>query len=125
MTCSVTSADLNTRASATTSDVYLTVICANVGSTLSAVLRQARNQVLGKRSPRRFRAHEVVDRPSFDTVAEYRHIRDGSTALYIASENGHSEVVKELIAAGAKVDVQEEEGMFYDAKNVFLFMWVL
>ncbi|KAJ9440719.1 hypothetical protein DIPPA_02385 [Diplonema papillatum] len=35
--CSVTSADLNTRASATTSDVYLTVICANVGSTLSAV----------------------------------------------------------------------------------------
>ncbi|KAJ9446979.1 hypothetical protein DIPPA_09601 [Diplonema papillatum] len=48
---------------------------------------------------------------------------DGWTALHIASENGHSEVVKELIAAGAKVDVQNN-GMFYDAKNVFLFMWV-
>ncbi|KAJ9445163.1 putative ankyrin repeat protein R911 [Diplonema papillatum] len=48
----------------------------------------------------------------------------GSTALSAASGNGHSEVVKELIAAGAKVDVPGD-CMFYDAKNVFLFMWVL
>ncbi|KAJ9438284.1 Ankyrin repeat [Diplonema papillatum] len=35
---------------------------------------------------------------------------DGSTALHLASWNGHSEVVKELIAAGAKVDVQDNDG---------------
>ncbi|KAJ9439363.1 Retrovirus-related Pol polyprotein from type-2 retrotransposable element R2DM [Diplonema papillatum] len=50
--------------------------------------------------------------------------KDGRTALHIASENGCLKVVKELIAAGAKVDVQNKR-MFYDAKNVFLFMWVL
>ncbi|KAJ9441110.1 putative ankyrin repeat protein R863, partial [Diplonema papillatum] len=33
-----------------------------------------------------------------------------STALYIASENGHSEVVKKLIVAGATVDVQDDYG---------------
>ncbi|KAJ9444211.1 hypothetical protein DIPPA_20965 [Diplonema papillatum] len=33
---------------------------------------------------------------------------DGRTALHLASGNGHSEVVKELIAAGAKVDVQDK-----------------
>ncbi|KAJ9437836.1 Eye-specific diacylglycerol kinase, partial [Diplonema papillatum] len=33
-----------------------------------------------------------------------------STALHIASYYGHSEVVKELIAAGAKVDVQANDG---------------
>ncbi|KAJ9441441.1 hypothetical protein DIPPA_17352 [Diplonema papillatum] len=49
---------------------------------------------------------------------------DGSTALHLASRNGWPDVVKELIAAGAKVDVQDN-GMFYDAKNVFLLMWVL
>ncbi|KAJ9436669.1 putative ankyrin repeat protein R873, partial [Diplonema papillatum] len=48
---------------------------------------------------------------------------DGWTALHIASSYGYSEVVKELIAAGAKV--VQDNGMFYDAKNVFLFMWVL
>ncbi|KAJ9437841.1 Gag-Pro-Pol polyprotein, partial [Diplonema papillatum] len=54
------------------------------------------------------------------------YTRDGRTALYLASENGHSEVVKELIAAGAKVNLQHDNlCMFYDAKNVFLFMWVL
>ncbi|KAJ9441313.1 hypothetical protein DIPPA_08168 [Diplonema papillatum] len=36
--------------------------------------------------------------------------RDGRTALHIASENGRLKVVKELIAAGAKVDVQENDG---------------
>ncbi|KAJ9441346.1 hypothetical protein DIPPA_13738, partial [Diplonema papillatum] len=39
-----------------------------------------------------------------------RFLANGSTALHIASENGHSEVVKELIAAGAKVDVQDNDG---------------
>ncbi|KAJ9442327.1 hypothetical protein DIPPA_19608 [Diplonema papillatum] len=35
---------------------------------------------------------------------------DGRTALHTTSENGHSEVVKELIAAGANVDVQNKNG---------------
>ncbi|KAJ9438289.1 hypothetical protein DIPPA_19808, partial [Diplonema papillatum] len=34
----------------------------------------------------------------------------GWTALHIASGDGHSKVVKELIAAGAKVDVLDKCG---------------
>ncbi|KAJ9441384.1 hypothetical protein DIPPA_31978 [Diplonema papillatum] len=45
-------------------------------------------------------------RHSFELLS----FEDGSTALHIASRNGHSEVVKELIAAGAKVDVQDNDG---------------
>ncbi|KAJ9439966.1 Eye-specific diacylglycerol kinase [Diplonema papillatum] len=46
-------------------------------------------------------------RPEMDFAPSW--FPNGRTALYIASSYGHSEVVKELIAAGAKVDVQEGE----------------
>ena len=34
----------------------------------------------------------------------------GASALYIASQNGHIEVVRELIAKGAHIDMQENTG---------------
>ncbi len=35
-------------------------------------------------------------------------VQNGATALYIAAQNGHLRVVELLIAAMARVDVQEE-----------------
>ncbi len=35
-------------------------------------------------------------------------VQDGWTALHKASEKGHCQVVKQLIAAKAQVDIQEE-----------------
>ena len=37
-------------------------------------------------------------------------IDDGTSAVYIASENGHIKVVRELIAKGAKIDLQKYSG---------------
>ncbi len=34
----------------------------------------------------------------------------GESPLYIASQNGHIDVVKELVASGAQIDLQENTG---------------
>ena len=34
----------------------------------------------------------------------------GASALYIASQNGHIEVVRELVAKGAQIDMQTNTG---------------
>ncbi len=36
------------------------------------------------------------------------YVQDGTTALYVAAQNGHFRVVAFLIAAKARVDIQEE-----------------
>ena len=44
---------------------------------------------------------------------------DGTSALFITSQNGHIEVVIELIATGAKIDLQKDSGasVFFIARQ--------
>ncbi len=39
-------------------------------------------------------------------------VQDSQTPLYVASENGHAEVFKVLLAAGARTDVKTEVRSF-------------
>ena len=52
----------------------------------------------------------------FSTSCSSLHAQDGQTALYVASRNGHDQLVKELLRKGANVNHQEK---------VSILMWCM
>jgi len=56
---------------------------------------------------------------------KYFHFQKGNTALHIASLAGHEEIVKMLVAKGAKVNVQAQVGHDLQGQGQIMKNWCI